>query len=413
MKDIAALLVRALIVAACCFATWMSIRHARADLAADAWPRVPALERALHIEPENVELVVMDALARSDGDDPSPSLNEQLLAAHRMDPFNSRLLIALGLRAEFRGDNASAEKYLQQATEVDHSFTPAWTLAGFCVRNGQPDKFWPMAKRCLSLEPLLFDPRPVYDLAWRVTGDPAKIRGMLPQTGPRLIDYLNYLMDSSRIDAAAAIWPEAVNALDPAVPGDIGLALAYCDFMAANNRTSSAVRAWNQLVDRNLIRSGHLDPANGISIADPDFSFPPAKGLFNWHTADAGGVYVTSGASALRFELDGDEPEALTLLSTTAAVFPEKKYRLEWKYDASQLSALRDRGFEIRILQQPGNVVTECGPFLGAGESGNCAFTTGPDIQRAAIELRYARASGTVRVKGALRISGIRLGLGS
>jgi len=413
MKKFATLLFRAVMIAVCCFAIWMSVRHARANLAAAGWPKGPAMERAVRIEPENVDLVAGNAVLKSDDDDPSPTLNEELLQAARLDPYNSQLLIALGLRAEFRGDNSLAESYLAKAAEIDHSFTPGWTYASFCVRNGKPDKFWGMAKRCLSLDPLLLDPRPVFDLAWRVTDDPIKIRSMLPQKGQRLVDYLSYLMDTKRIDAAAGIWPEALNALDPSLLSNVALALAYCDFMAANNRTPNAVEAWNQLVNRSLIRSGHLDPATGVSIADPDFTFPPAKGIFGWQVAGTDGVFVTSGASALRFELDGNEPEAVTLLSTTAAVLPRKAYRLEWKYDSSQLSSPRDRGFELHIVQQPGSVATACGPFLGAGEGGACAFTAGPDIQRVRIELRYARASGTTRARGALLISSVRLGFGS
>ena len=220
-------------------------------------------------------------------------------------------------------------------------------------------------------------------------------------------------MYTNRPEAAAELWPEALGAFDPSVPANFDEVVAYCDFMARNNRMSSAVRAWNQLVDRNIIRSGHLDPATGVSIADPDFSFPPAKGLFAWQVTGAEGVYASSGTSALHFELDGNEPENLVLLSTTAAVLPGRKYRLHWKYDVSQLSSPRDPGFEIQILPQPGGgapgVATVCGPLLNAGEDGTCSFTSGPDIQRIGIDVRYTRASGTTRVRGTLAILSFRL----
>jgi tetratricopeptide (TPR) repeat protein len=408
MKEFVSLLFRAVLVAVCCFAIWMSVRHARADLAASSGTTA-GLQRALQIEPENVELVVSDALLKGDSDDPSPAADEPLLHALRMDPLNSRLLIALGLRAEFRGDNAAAERYLERAAQADHAFLPAWTLANFCVREGQPDKFWPLAQHCLNLDPLLIDPRPVFDLAWRVSSDPRKIRSILPQAGPRLIDYLFYLMGTNRADPAVELWPETLDALDPSQAGDVELVLAYCDFLARSNRMPNAVRAWNESVERKFLLSGRLDPATGVSIADPDFSFPPAKGLFGWRLAAADGVYVTSGASALRFELDGSQPEALALLSTTAAVLPARIYRLRWKDDASQLSSPQDPGFEVRILQQPGNAVTVCAPLLKTEAEGTCPFTAGPGIQRVDIEVRYARAPGTTRPHGTLVISEIRL----
>ena len=118
---------------------------------------------------------------------------------------------------------------------------------------------------------------------------------------------------------------------------------------------------------------------------------------------------MTSGASALRFEMDGNEPEAIALLSTTAAILPGRAYCLSWKYDASQLSSPRDPGFDVQIVQQPGNLATRCQPFLNAAESGSCTFTSGPGIQQTRIELRYARAPGTTRVSGTLLISNIHL----
>jgi len=411
MKQFASLLFRAALVAVCCFATWMSVRHARADLAA-APGTAAGIQRALQIEPENVELVVSDALLKGDSDDPSPAGDEPLLRALRMDPLDSRLLISLGLRAEFRGDNALADRYLTRATEVNHAFTPAWTLANFCQRTGQPDKFWPMVQRCLSFDPLGFDPRPVFDLAWRETDDSRKIRSILPKSR-RLIEYLIYLMSTNRTNAAVELWPETLEFFNPSSTAEVDIALAYCGFMVQNNRMANAVRGWNQLVEHNVIKSGRLDPVTGVSIADPDFAFPLVKGVFGWRPTAQEGVFVTSGTSSLRFELDGNEPQSWTLLSTTAAVLPARNYRLRWKDDASLLSAPQDAGFELRVLQQPGNELTTCPPLLKTAEEGTCSFTTGPEIQRTDIQLSYTRAPGTTRPRGTLVLTGIRLEFGS
>jgi tetratricopeptide (TPR) repeat protein len=414
MKNLASLLLRVLVLTICGIASWMSIRHARADIATGPGTTA-AFTRALQIEPDNLELIVSDALLKNYSGDFSPAVDEQLLRASRLNPMNSAVLIALGLRAEFRSDNASAERYLARASEVDHSFKPAWTFASFCYRTGVPEKFWPMAQRCLNLDPLNLDPRPVFDLAWHLVddtknGDAEKIRSILPRSGPRLVDYLTYLMDTKRTDAAAAIWPEALNSFDPANPGIVSAIVRFSDYMAGVDRVPEAVHAWNQLVDRKIVHSGRLDPATGKSIADPDFRFlEPSTGLFAWQATRDEGIFVLGGASAIRFELDGNEPQASLLLATTAAVLPEKAYRLRWKYDASQLVAPKDPGFEIRVVQQPANLTTICRPFLDGGEAGVCTFTSAPGVQRAGIELRYARASGTTRAKGTLMLSDIHL----
>ncbi len=402
-----ATLLRAFVVMVCCVATWISVRHARADYAGSPGSAT-ALERGLQIEPENIELAVWDALLMSYKDDPSPEVDKQLLHALRMNPMSSEVLIALGLRAERQGDNAQAERYLLQATEVDHTFKPASAFANFCVRSGQPDKFWPMARRCLNLDPLNLDPRPIFDLAWNLTDDAAKIQAILPPGGPRWIDYLGYLMDTKRPDAAATVWPRALAAFDASRPGNVEALARYCGFMAESQKTASAVRAWNQLVDHQIIQSGLLDPAAGLSVADPNFSFPGGTGLFSWQVNKAEGLFVNGGASAVRIELDGNEPEPLTLLSTTAAVLPGRAYRLVWNYDASQLGLPRDQGFDIRIVQQPGNLLSQCQPFLSVAETGACSFTSGEHSQ-VRIELVYKRALGTTRARGMLMISNIHL----
>ena len=189
MKKFTAFFSRVLLVAVCCTATWLSIRHARADFAAGPLT-AEGLARAVQIEPENVELVPWNALLMSYNADPSPTVDEQLMRASGMDPFNSEILMAFRAARGIPSYNTGAERYLERATEVDHTFKPAWTYANFCVRNDELDKFWPLAKRCLNLDRLGYDPRPVFDLAWHLTDDAKKIRDILPRTGPRLVDYL-------------------------------------------------------------------------------------------------------------------------------------------------------------------------------------------------------------------------------
>jgi hypothetical protein len=408
MQKIATLFLRVLIVAVCCFSTWMSVRHARADLAG-APGTAEAFERGLSIEPENVEQIVWAALLKSYSGDPSPAVDEQLLHAAQVNPMSSEVLLALAQRAELRGDNALAERYYVHATEVDHTFRPASAYANFCVRTGQPDKFWPMAKRCLNLDPLLFDPGPIFDLAWHLTDDEAKIRGILPQTGAPLVAYLSYLLRTNRTDIAVAVWSEALKAADLSDPANRDLMVGYCTYMAAAGRMAEAVEGWNQLVSRGIVSGSPLDPAKGVSISDSDLRFVPAKGLFNWQVSGDEGVFITGSASGLRLELDGNEPESFVALSTTAPILPGKSYRLTWAYDSSQLSAPQDPGFEIRIVQNPGKQTTVCQPFLGRGETGACTFTAAADVGQASVGLRYARASGTTRPRGTLLIS--RIGL--
>ena len=161
-----------LVIAVCGFAAWRSIRIAVADWIASAGTS-EALERALHFAPDRGDLLARVALYRNDSGDPSALLgdpqtvDEDLQRAARLNPLNSSLLMTLGLLEEFRGNSAKAESYLVHAAEIDHQFKPAWTLANYYFRTNQPDKGWPMIQRVLDLDPLDFNPTPVFDLCWQ------------------------------------------------------------------------------------------------------------------------------------------------------------------------------------------------------------------------------------------------------
>ena len=188
---------------------------------------------------------------------------------------------------------------------------------------------------------------------------------------------------------------------------------AFVDSVLRADRVPDAVRIWNQLVDRKIIESGKLDPAVGISIADPDFSFPLIERGFGWRVAHQARVSVVKSPSSLRFEFDGNEPESLVLLTTVAPLVSDKAYRLVWKTDTSSLSSRRDPGFVVQVIQAPGEVATECQPMLQTGEAGACQFMSRANAGRAQINVMYKRALGTTRVQGTLEIDTLKLGFGS
>ena len=412
MRKIWSWFVRIALVAVCIFLTAWSVRMAVADLRAQR-NGLEGLDAAIRLEPGDSMLVAREALFRSNNDDLSPAVDQQLRHAADLDPLNADLPMALGLRAEFRGHPAEAERYLVHAAEIDHTFRPAWTLANFYFRSDQPDKSWSMIQRALNLNPLALDPRPVFDLCWNLTSDSKRILDVIPTQGAIPVQYLSYLMNRKRTDAAVELWPRALQAADPANSYEVQVVTAATEFMLLANRVSDAVRIWNQLVDRKIIESGKLDPAAGVSVADPDFSFPLIEQGFGWRVTHDARVSVVKSLSSLRFEFDGNEPESSVLLTTIAPLVPARAYRLAWKTDTSSLSSRRDPGFVLQVIQEPGDVSTECQPMLQSGEDGACQFTSRPNAGRAQINVMYRRAVGTTRVLGTLQIDTLKLGFGS
>jgi tetratricopeptide (TPR) repeat protein len=407
MRALYAWAIRILVVTVCGFAAVQYIRWATVDWLASTG-KAEDLDRAARIDPGDEAVLARSALFRSQNDDPSPAVDEELQRAARMNPLDSEVLMALGLREELRGNDAQAVLWLTRAATVDHQFKPTWTLANYYYRANQPDKFWSMMQRCLSLDPLGFDPTPVFDLAWNETGDSKKILSLIPKKGSRPVQYLNYLINTGRVDAAFEVWPEALAAARTAVPPNSGALAAFPDFLAVKNRIPEAVAAWNQLVDAGAIASGRLDPQAGASIADPEFRFPPLERMFGWTIASNPGAAGSIGSGSLRFEFDGNEPESARLLFTVAPVLSGRRYRLVWTSDAGSLSSPTDPGLAFRIVQLPGNTATQC-PLLATGTGAACEFGIQSGVQAIRIDLSYMRALGTTRIEGVLRISKIRL----
>lgn len=406
--------VRAVVAAVCVFLTYWSARMAVADLRAQR-NGVAGLDAAIRMEPNDSVLEARRALYLANNGDTSATTDEQLQRAAQLDPLNSELQMALGLRAEFRGDLPEAERYLVHAAAIDHTFKPAWTLANFYARNNEPDKTWPMIRRALNLNPLAFDPTPVFDLGRHETSEPAKILDMIPARGNMPLQYLYFLMGRNRPQEALQLLPRVLTAAQLVHPPDPAFTdgmTALTEFLIKADRVADAVRVWNELVERQAIASGTLHPERGISIANPDFRYPPIHAAFGWQVTQDANVRAFSDLSSLRLEFNGKEPESLQLLTTTAPLVGGKAYRLTWKTDASQLSSPRDPGFTLQIVQEPGDTTSECQPLLQTGAAG-CLFTARPNADRAQINVSYKRALGTTRVEGTLQILNIRLEFGS
>lgn len=364
------------------------------------------VSRAVKLEPGDARIVALDAILRSDNGDLSAAADQavdrDLRRALQLNPLDSTVLMTLGLRAEFRGQQAEAERYLVAAADIDHQFKPAWALANYYVRVDQTEKIWPLVRRCLGLNPLAFDPGPVFDLCWNATSDPDKILDLVPRRRPRLIEYLGYLIRTGRVDAALRVWPAALAVADFSKEGDGSALIPFCGFLVKADRIPEAVHAWNDLVDRSVIHSNRLVPEKGNSMADPLFAYADSEGAFAWHLPNGTGLFVRNLSPSLQFELDGSEPETLPLLQVSAPVLAGKLYQLAWKVDASQLRERNDAGFSFRVRQGDGPPEVQC-PLLTGDPA--CIFAAASGVETIRVELVYARAPGTTRAKGSFRIS--------
>jgi tetratricopeptide (TPR) repeat protein len=407
-------LIRIVVAGFCAYAIWWSNRFAVADLAASAGTE-QGFEKAMRIAPEDAELRLKVALHRADNDDSvsSPAVDDDLRAAAKLNPLNSDLLMSIGLREEFRGDKAAAERDFKRAVEVDRQFKPAWTLANFYYRTNEPEKSRPLLKQVLQLEPLGFDPNPVFDLFWAEEGEgdetaaSRKVMDSIPAHGERRIQYLTYLVRTKRAEAVLDAWPKALEAANLKNADQVSTLTDVADFLVKQGNMAGAVKVWNDLVDRGVGKGERLNPEKGASVADPEFQFPMDGRGFAWGQGQIPGVFISKIASGLRFEIDGNEPEGFVLLGVTAPVIPGRQYHLTWKADGTALNSPHDPGFLFEIAEKPGEKGSAvCGGLLASGNA-HCDFMTQADSVQ--VRLRYGRAQGTVRANGVLQLDSVRL----
>ena len=128
-----------------------------------------------------------------------------------------------------------------------------------------------MIRRALNLNPLAFDPTPIFDLCWNETGDSKKVLELMPSQGVVSLQYLLYLMNRKKADAALDLWPRVLDSADPANPDWANSLTGFTEFLQQENRWPDAVRSWNQLVGQKDYCLRAARPSGGGFYRGPGF----------------------------------------------------------------------------------------------------------------------------------------------
>lgn len=395
MKTAPRLLLIALALAAALAAYW-SARLAFAALLYDReTPR--DTQRAAALAPGNARYTLASAQL---AEDRAETLLHSVLRSH---PGDSEALIALALRAEMRGDFASAQRGLLQASRSDRGYNPRWTLANYYFRRQDAPNFWKWARAAADMA---YEPTPLFRLLWNYTGDDAEIlHRAIPDQPALLRQYLYFLISSPHWDAATST---AARILERPQPEDTPALMAWCDRLLTASRGPDALALWNALVRRNLIGYAPLDPARGP--LDPAFEYPPTGAGFDWRLAPAPGIEPSLDRPGLRLNFTGDQPEACEPLWQYTVLQPAAHYRLTFQYATTAIPP--NSGLRWRILDltaQPAVIAQSEILSHQDWTQATLLFPTPPALRLARIELSYRRATGTVRIAGSISLRSLTL----
>lgn len=397
--------------AACCalsavlgLAIFWSVRLAWADYDA-AQPDLSSVTDACRLAPESAQYWLRAAAVREIDRPDDSEVDADIRHALALNSRYTEAWMARAFRDEARGHVTQAEQDYFAATRVNRMYKPAWALANFYYRQGQPRQFWLWARRCLEvveprrLEPASYNPAPVFDLAWQVTSNAAEIRAnLIPPRHFILVDYLDYLGDRNLLEAGSDV------AVDLAAYADLEdnyVLLNFCDRLINHAMGRRAMDIWNAMVARGTLRAEHVDPDQGRSLTNGDLKRPFERAGFDWRLPPAEGVaqehFVSAGEC--RLEFSGDQPEGVMPLYQNLPVVPGA-YRLAFQY---RTGAEHVEGLSWQIWDYARHqfVPVRC-RFSPHAEwaGGEAAFTIPQGASIVRLCLIYHRASGSTRIHG-------------
>ncbi len=327
---------------------------------------------------------------------------EALRRAVELNPYDSAVWIELGLLAETARDFPRAEGYLLKAAEVDRRYEPRWVLASFYFRRGQAEAFWRWTREAAAISG--DDLRPLFRLCWEFSQDSDLIlRRGLPDRPAVLAAYLSFLLAENRIEAGAAV---AARLLENGGREAGPVLLAYCERLIERGEAAAALRLWNAMAERRLIRTRPLAPSRGLLLSNGDFGLRPLGAGFDWRMPHSEGVRAIWAGypSGVKLSFSGRQPEQCELLVQFLPLAPAGRYRLRLHYRTAGIPP--DSGLRF-----------ECGqatsPSLSSEQwrAEEFAFLLEESAPLTKLVLAYRRPPGAVRIQGALWLAQVELSL--
>ena len=203
------------------FCVFWSVRLARADYDS-AQSDLPSVRRACQLAPGSADYWLRASAVREIDQPDDPAVDAGVAHALELNPRYTEAWMSRALRDEIHGHIAEAERDYLNAAQTDRMYKPAWALANFYIRQENAEKFWFYARKCLEvveprrLEPVSYNPAPVFDLAWRITQDAQEIRRkLIPPRHFILVDYLDYLGAHALVDPGADVAMDLAGYADP------------------------------------------------------------------------------------------------------------------------------------------------------------------------------------------------------
>jgi tetratricopeptide (TPR) repeat protein len=253
----------------------------------------------------------------------------ELEAAVRKGPRRAINWANLGEAYEMAGRAAEAGGAYERALALfPKSPQINWQYANYLVRSGDLASAWgPLRETVLGDERLRAG---AFDLAWRAGGADAEVLAMIPARQDVLSDYLDYLVQTGKLDAAGAVWRRLVAAHELI---DTDAAFRYFDALLGKHQLDGLLTVWADL-ERHDSAKFRAEPGSKNLITDGNFERTIPNGGFGWRAVPVEGAKISvdatatqDGTRAIEVEFAGKENVEFGNVVQYVAVQPGTAYR--------------------------------------------------------------------------------------
>jgi len=294
------------------------------------------------------------------------------------------------------GGNAEAERSFERALEIfPKSPEINWQYANYLVRTGYAE----CASRALE-ETILGDAgmrEAAFDLAWRGGLGEANILDLIPAKQEILSAYLDYLVRTERLEAAAKVWERLAASPEKF---DMDAAFRYFDALREAHQVNAMWTVWTDLArhDPEKIR---WEPERTNLLQNGSFEWPMLDGGFGWRAVPSEDATIAldaataeDGRQSLEITFDGKSNVEFGNVAQYVAVEPSTRYHFD-AYERTE-GITTDSGPRITIYDayERESVSVETANLVGtrAWTEQAATFETGPETRLIVVQVVRPRS---------------------
>jgi hypothetical protein len=362
---------------------------------------VSAVRKGLALDPDNPEL--HHRLSQLYGDSLEPSnLTEGVAQARRavaLDPNKFDYWLNLASACESLPDNACVEQALERAVALCPMVPMVWWTAGNqYLRIHQMGKASRCLQRLLELSPDYL--APTLDLTLRVYGDPKMIFEKVVGGGTDVglaLAFADFMSANNEFDAAHQAWREVAGrgATFPFVS-----VRPYLEHLLSQGRYQEAQAVWLYIEQKGII-ARRADSQRGNLVFNGGFEEQPLDAGFDWRSqpssyasADFTDPSAHEGARCLRIDFPISQNDAFEPAYQIVAVAPGQTYTLAGYVRTLDITS--DSGPRLRAVDQDCSTCldlsTESTTGTTAWHSVSVSFTTGKQTQAVRVSVWRPRS---------------------